>query len=146
MKVISTPGVRSPCIWPTCSQKFSCEPNYFVTYLQLFLQFSAIIHLELAQDFVDGCRSARCPFARISNPQRTQFFRIWLNSRLHAVAQPHAAHHRHWQETEQNNSQYQPGLYLVVSIWDLNFRLSIIFKFHRHFVRVGRQVDRQGIV
>ena len=82
---------------------------------------SAILHFQLAQDFVDGRWSKGSPSFRISDAKCAQLFRIRLHFGLHALPQPHASHYRHRQKTEQNHRQFKPGTF------PYTFSLSLLY-------------------
>ena len=56
-----------------------------------------------------GDRPARRPPHRVPNTQRAHVVRVREHLGLHAITEPHAAHHRQRQETEQDHRQHESG-------------------------------------
>ena len=72
--------------------------------------FSAILHLQLAQESVAGSWSARSSSSGGKEQERVDHVWVWVTDRLHPQPQPHAHNHRHRQEAKQDHCQHQPGL------------------------------------
>ena len=79
---------------------------YVINVLIFFFLQIAILHFQLAQNFMDGCRSKRCSFIRVSNSKCTEFFWVWLYFGLHTFIESHVTHHWYGQKTEQNHRQH----------------------------------------
>ena len=87
-------------------QIFLQKVCYVINVLIFFFLQIAILHFQLAQNFMDGCRSKRCSFIRVSNSKRTEFFWVWLYFGLHTFIESHVTHHWYGQKTEQNHRQH----------------------------------------
>ena len=100
------------------SPRLLAEPCTLRLWNLCSFPLSAIVHFELAQDAVAGDRPARRPPHRVPDAQRAHVLRVRGHLGLHAVAEPHVAHHGQRQETEQDYSQHESGAKWFVVIND----------------------------